>query len=164
MKRRGHSTLHTTKTSSTKMTSSDTCEEMFRYLRMMVMPSLKNKNKKQYRLMKSDSVCARWRKTTMLVRTVYSLDISELVSQEAEVLDPEDTSWVDRSMIIEADDTVRVKVVGCQRNKATARHPKPVQMDFDVEVGPVPKGLHIDSRQAFSDPRDLRRASKSGNK
>lgn len=67
------------------------------------------------------------------MQTVYPLYISELVSQEVEVLDPEDTSWIDQSMMIEANDTVRVKVVE-QRSKPTGRHPNVGQMDFDGEV------------------------------
>lgn len=81
----------------------------------------------------------------MLVRIVYFSDISELVSQEVEVLDPEDTSWVDQSMIIETDNAVRVKVVECQRGKPVVRHPNAGQMDFDVEVGPISRGLDINS-------------------
>lgn len=80
----------------------------------------------------------------LLVRIVYSLNISELVSQEVEVLDPEDTSWIDQSMMIETDDAVRVKaVVEHRRSKFTARHPNVGQMDFDGEVRPFSQGFHM---------------------
>ncbi|KAH0839632.1 hypothetical protein J3R83DRAFT_548 [Lanmaoa asiatica] len=61
---------------------------------------------------------------------------------EVEVLDPEDTSWIDQSMMVEVDDTVRVKVVEHQRSKTT-RHPNAGQMDFD---GEQPK-QHVESEQ-----------------
>lgn len=69
---------------------------------------------------------------------VYSLDVSELVSQEVKVLDPEDTSWIDQSMMTETDDAVHVKVVERRQAKSTARHTNTDRMDFDVEVRPLP--------------------------
>jgi hypothetical protein len=79
-------------------------------------------------------------------------------------LDPEDTSWIDQSMMIEADDAVRVKVVEYRRNKSTARHPNAGQMDFDVEVRPFSQGFHMNSRQSVSGPNDMKRTSKNANR
>ncbi|KAG8218354.1 hypothetical protein J3R82DRAFT_3973 [Butyriboletus roseoflavus] len=64
-------------------------------------------------------------------------------NSEAEVLDPEDTSWIDQSMMIEIDDAVRVRVVEHRRSKPTTRHPNVGQMDFD---GEQPK-RHVESEQ-----------------
>ncbi|KAF8558978.1 hypothetical protein OG21DRAFT_1480851 [Imleria badia] len=64
-------------------------------------------------------------------------------SLEAEVLDPEDTSWIDQSMMIEADNAVPVKVVEYRRSKTTARHPNAGQVDFDVER----PQRHVESEQ-----------------
>lgn len=53
------------------------------------------------------------------------------------MLDLNDTSWVDQSMITEADDTVRVKVVDCRRSKPVVRHSNASHIDFDEEVGSI---------------------------
>lgn len=86
------------------------------------------------------------------------------MSQDVEVLDPEDTSWIDQSMMIEADDAIRVKVVEHRRSKSTARHPNNGQMDFDGEVRPFSQGFHMNSRQFFSGPSDRQRTSKNANR
>lgn len=57
------------------------------------------------------------------------------------MLDPEDTSWVDRAMNMEADDAVLVKTVEGRRNRP-ARRANAGQMDFDEEVRPIPRRLH----------------------
>ncbi|KAF8138155.1 MRC1-like domain-containing protein [Boletus edulis] len=62
---------------------------------------------------------------------------------EVELLDPENTSWIDQSMMIEADDAVRVKVVDYRRSKPVARHPNAGQVDFDAEPG-----RHVENEQA----------------
>lgn len=78
------------------------------------------------------------------------------------MLDPEDTSWIDQSMMIDADDVVSVKVVEYRRSKTTARHPNAGQMDFDVEVRPFSQGFHMNSRQFV--PSDTWRTSKNANR
>lgn len=71
-------------------------------------------------------------------------------------MDPEDTSWIDQSMMNEADNAVRVKMVG-QRSKPTARHSNVGQMDFDVEVRSLSQGSGMCSRGYFSGPADMQR-------
>lgn len=82
---------------------------------------------------------------------------SEPTSQEVEKLDPEDTSWIDQSMMNEVDNGVRVRVVGSQRSKPTARHSNVGQMDFDVEVRSLSQGSGMCSRGYFSGPADMQR-------
>lgn len=79
-------------------------------------------------------------------------------------MDPEDTSWIDQSMMDDADDRVRVKVVEYPRSKSTARHPNAGQMDFDVEVRPFSQGFHTGLRQSVSGPTDMWRMSKNANR
>lgn len=100
---------------------------------------------------------------TPSVQIVCSVDVTELVSQDVGVLNPEDTSWIDQSMMTEVDDAVRVKVVKDRYSKSTARHPNAGQMDFDVEVRPFSQGFHMNSQQ-FSGPSDMQRMSKNANR
>jgi len=80
------------------------------------------------------------------------------------VLNPEDTSWIDQSMMTEADDAVRVKVVEYRQSKSTARHPNAGQMDFDVEVRLFSQGFHMNPQQSVSGPSDMQRMSKNANR
>ncbi|KAG9317178.1 hypothetical protein JVU11DRAFT_1371 [Chiua virens] len=58
-------------------------------------------------------------------------------NSEVDVLNPEDTSWIDRSMVIEPDEGFRVKVMEYRRGITTGRRPNAGPLDFERLERPV---------------------------
>lgn len=65
---------------------------------------------------------------------ICHVDRAKGAYQEVEVLNPEDTSWIDQSMTNDEDHPVRVKVMQQLPSGVPPRRPNVGQLDFDGEV------------------------------